>query len=94
MHFQVHVVFLARSHRSARQLRRPAMSFRLAPPRWTIYTTGYIGNTTASTLTVDGNSDLLSSCGYNTYGGAAAGVVTFSGTGSTWDDAGDLIDGC
>jgi fibronectin-binding autotransporter adhesin len=57
---------------------------------WSSSTTGYIGNTSAGTVTVDGDSDLLSQSAYIGYGSTATGVVTVSGTGSTWTDRYDF----
>jgi T5SS/PEP-CTERM-associated repeat protein/autotransporter-associated beta strand protein len=53
---------------------------------WGTSTTGYVGQTSDGTVTVDGGSGLLSQYGYIGYGGTATGVVTISGTGSTWVD--------
>jgi T5SS/PEP-CTERM-associated repeat protein len=60
------------------------------PLTWNNATTGYIGNTSVGTLTVDGNSDLLSAVGYIGYEDAATGVVNVTGTGSTWTNGTDL----
>jgi T5SS/PEP-CTERM-associated repeat protein len=62
------------------------------PPslNWTSTTDGYIGNTSGGTLTVDGDSDLLSSIGYIGYGGTATGLVNVAGTGSTWTNSSEL----
>jgi fibronectin-binding autotransporter adhesin len=60
------------------------------PSMWTNSTTAYIGITSGGILTVDGDSDLLSNCGYIGYGGPATGVVNISGTGSTWTNSGSL----
>jgi T5SS/PEP-CTERM-associated repeat protein len=54
------------------------------PSTWTSSTTGYIGNTSAGTLTVDGGSGLLSGNSYIGYGATATGVVSVMGTASTW----------
>jgi T5SS/PEP-CTERM-associated repeat protein/autotransporter-associated beta strand protein len=54
------------------------------PSTWDSSTTAYIGNTSSGTLTVNGGSDLLSGFGWLGYGSTASGLVTISGTGSTW----------
>jgi len=59
------------------------------PPTWTSSTTGYIGQTIAGTLTVDGGSDLLSSFSY-IGGGTVTSVVNISGTRSIWTDIDSL----
>ena len=60
---------------------------------WTSSTTGYIGNTAAGTLTVDGGSDLSSATGYIGYRNGTTGKVTVSGTGSAWTNNSSLYVG-
>jgi T5SS/PEP-CTERM-associated repeat protein len=54
------------------------------PSTWTSSTTGYVGQTTAGTLTVNGSSHLSSSTAYIGDGDTATGVVSISNSGSTW----------
>jgi fibronectin-binding autotransporter adhesin len=54
------------------------------PSAWNASTPGYVGNTAAGTLTIDGDSDLTIYSGYVGYGSSATGVVNVSGSGSTW----------
>ena len=63
------------------------------PSAWNSTTTGYIGYTSNGTLTVDVGSDLLSNDGYIGYKSGTTGLVTISGTGSTWCSDGRLLVG-
>jgi T5SS/PEP-CTERM-associated repeat protein len=54
------------------------------PLTWSASTLGYIGNTAAGTLTIDGNSDLTTYAGHIGYESSGMGVVNVSGSGSTW----------
>ena len=54
------------------------------PNTWDEYTWSYIGKTSDGTLTVDGDSDLLSRYGYIGYDPNSTGEVTVDGTGTTW----------
>ncbi len=60
---------------------------------WGGTTTGYIGETAAGTLTVDGGSSLLSDYGYVGYGSAATGLVSVTGPGSNWTNGDSLYVG-
>jgi T5SS/PEP-CTERM-associated repeat protein len=60
------------------------------PSAWDSTTVGYIGRTAAGTLTVDGQSDLLSYDGQLGYDSGATGVVSIAGSGSTWTNYGEL----
>ena len=62
------------------------------PSTWTSSTYGYVGETSAGTLTVDSGS-LLSSYAYLGYGGSATGVVNISGTNSKWTNSNCLYIG-
>ena len=55
------------------------------PATWTGSTRGYIGKTADGTLTVDGDSDLLSGNGYISWGQTTTAQVNIVGEGSTWD---------
>jgi T5SS/PEP-CTERM-associated repeat protein len=63
------------------------------PSSWGGTTTAYIGNTASGTLTVDGGSGLLSSSAYLGYGAGTRGLVSVSGTGSTWNAGGEIMVG-
>jgi len=54
------------------------------PTTWTASTDGYIGRSANGTLTVDGDSDLLSQNGFLAYVTGVTGQVTVTGAGSTW----------
>ena len=54
------------------------------PATWTSSTTGYIGQNSTGTVTVDGGSRLLSYEGYLGYNSGSAGTATVTGTGSLW----------
>ena len=56
------------------------------PSTWDSSTTGYIGDTYAGTLTVDGGSGLLSYTGYIGNNSGSSGTVTVDGSGSTWSN--------
>ena len=58
------------------------------PSTWTSGTSGYVGENSAGTLTVNGGSDLLSGNGGIGYNSGATGLVTVDGTGSTWSNSG------
>ncbi|MBN1591262.1 MAG: hypothetical protein JW888_17250, partial [Pirellulales bacterium] len=58
------------------------------PTTWTFSTDGHIGKTADGTLTVDGDSDLLSRIGYIAYESGTTGHVTVTGEGSTWTNGG------
>jgi T5SS/PEP-CTERM-associated repeat protein len=60
------------------------------PSAWDSTTVGYIGRTAAGTLTVDGQSDLLSYDGEIGFDSAGTGVVNVAGSGSTWTNYGEL----
>jgi fibronectin-binding autotransporter adhesin len=60
------------------------------PSTWDETTTGYVGNTSAGTVTVDGGSDLLSSVTYVGCESMASGLVSVTGSSSTWTNSGDL----
>src|SRR4051794_41011391 len=55
------------------------------PAAWTSLTTGNIGNTSAGTLTLNGGSVLNSNNAYLGFAASASGLVTVTGTGSTWN---------
>jgi T5SS/PEP-CTERM-associated repeat protein len=57
------------------------------PSTWNVSTPGYIGNTAAGTLTVDGDSDLTTYSGYIGYDSTATGFVNVSGSGSSWKNS-------
>jgi T5SS/PEP-CTERM-associated repeat protein len=60
------------------------------PSTWTSSTYGYVGKTTAGTVTVDGGSQFFSrntSLGYST---SSFGTVMIDGTASTWHTSGTL----
>jgi fibronectin-binding autotransporter adhesin len=59
------------------------------PSTWDDVTTGYIGQTAAGTLTIDG-STVTDARGYIGYDSSATGLVSISGTGSTWTNSVDL----
>jgi T5SS/PEP-CTERM-associated repeat protein len=63
------------------------------PINWTSLTTAHIGNTGSGTLTVDGNSGLLSGTASIGYGSGSTGAVTVDGAGSTWNNANSLYVG-
>jgi T5SS/PEP-CTERM-associated repeat protein len=63
------------------------------PTTWNTSTTGYIGNTSAGSLTVDNGSGLASNYGYLGYSSGSVGVATVDGTGSTWTDSGNFYVG-
>jgi T5SS/PEP-CTERM-associated repeat protein len=63
------------------------------PPVWTSSTTGYVGKTSAGTLTVNAGSDLLSYYGYIGYGSSTTGTVNITGNGSTWTNGYSLYIG-
>ncbi len=54
------------------------------PSGWGGTTTGYIGNTASGTLTIDGGSDLVSGTGSIGDSSTGSGLVSVSGSGSTW----------
>jgi T5SS/PEP-CTERM-associated repeat protein len=59
------------------------------PSSWTLSTNAGIGGMSSGTLTVDGDSDLLSGYAYIGCGTAAGtGLVTVDGSGSTWTNSG------
>ena len=58
------------------------------PATWTSSTSPHIGNTSGGTLTVNGNSQLLSQVGYLGYNTGATGIVTVAGIGATWTSGG------
>ena len=61
------------------------------PSTWIDSTTGYIGQSAAGALTVNGGSGLLSYDGYIGFGSGSAGTVTVDGNGSTWTNGGNDI---
>ncbi len=63
------------------------------PSTWDSSTTGYIGDTSAGTLTVDGGSGLLSLYGYIGNNSGSTGTVTVDGAGSTWSNISELYVG-
>jgi T5SS/PEP-CTERM-associated repeat protein len=64
------------------------------PSTWDSSTTCIIGGGISGTLTVDGGSGLLSSYGYVGWGGSSTnGLVTISGSGSTWTNGNDIMVG-
>ena len=60
---------------------------------WNSSTTGYIGQNTEGTLTVDEGSELLSSAGYIGYNLNATGKATVEGDGSKWTNGSNLLVG-
>ena len=60
------------------------------PSVWTSSTTGYIGQSSAGTVTVAGGSNLASGDAYLGFYSGASGLATISGAGSTWTNSNDL----
>jgi T5SS/PEP-CTERM-associated repeat protein len=54
------------------------------PAAWTSSTTGYVGNTSDGTMTVDLGSGVLSQYGYLGQNAGTSGTVTVHGVGSKW----------
>jgi T5SS/PEP-CTERM-associated repeat protein len=75
---------------SARSAISPIGSVSPDPSTWDAGTTGFIGKTAAGALTVDGDSDLFSCYGYIGFYSGTSGLVTVSGSGSTWTNSNDL----
>jgi T5SS/PEP-CTERM-associated repeat protein len=63
------------------------------PTTWNTSTTGYIGNTSAGSLTVDSGSTLVSQYGYLGNGSGSSGTVTVDGAGSAWSNSSSLYVG-
>ena len=63
------------------------------PSTWDNSTIGYIGQTSAGTLTVNGSSNLLSGTCFLGYNPGVTGIVTISGASSTWNDSYNLYIG-
>jgi fibronectin-binding autotransporter adhesin len=61
---------------------------------WDNSTYGYVGDTASGTVTVDGNSGLLSSYCYIGYRSTGSGVVNVSGDGASWINHAMLYVGC
>ncbi len=64
-----------------------------APATWTAATTGYIGETAAGTVTVNGGSVLNSSVGNIGSSNGVTGTVAIDGFGSTWTNSGAVYVG-
>ncbi len=63
------------------------------PSGWTSSTTGYVGSTAGGTLTVNGDSDLLSYVCSIGDSKNSTGAVTVEGSGSTWTNSFDVYIG-
>jgi T5SS/PEP-CTERM-associated repeat protein/autotransporter-associated beta strand protein len=60
------------------------------PATWTSSTSSYIGKSLIGTITIDGESELLSNSCYLGYSFGSDGTVTVRGNGSKWTNSGDL----
>ncbi|MGB7732477.1 MAG: hypothetical protein WBL72_02165, partial [Thermoguttaceae bacterium] len=69
---------------SARAAITPAGDVEPDPSTWNNSTTGYIGNTASGTLTIDGGSDLVSGTASIGNSSTGSGLVSVTGSGSTW----------
>ena len=60
------------------------------PATWTSSTTGYIGQSSTGTVTVNGGSGLLSNDCYLGYNSGSVGTATVTGSSSKWTNSDDL----
>ena len=59
------------------------------PSAWSTSTTGYVGETSDGSLTVNGGSGLLSGSAYIGYNSAVGGTMTVAGPSSKWTNGGN-----
>ncbi|HUU57961.1 MAG TPA: autotransporter outer membrane beta-barrel domain-containing protein, partial [Phycisphaerae bacterium] len=63
------------------------------PATWTSSTYAYVGKTAVGSVTVDGNSDVVSDLAYVGHDANSTGEVTVDGAGSTWTNSSYLYVG-